>query len=418
MTTTIRIAIPLLVAACSGEPSAPQIDRQDELFDPNTVQRIALEISAADLAALEAQVAAGGAFEYVPATFTWNDVTLENVGVRYKGNSSRIPNTFKRSYLIKFDEFVEDQELFGLERLALDNGIQFGSLFSERLLNEILDTEGVPVPRATYATLSINGIGKGVYVELERIDKAFLARHFDDNEGNLYKCDEGGVGCRLAYLGADPALYVGGERPSFQIETNGDTADGRDLVALAQTLQSGSVDDVLAAVDVDALIAVMPVMMLGGAFDQYTGFQAHNYYLYRDPTSSRWSYLTHDLDVGFADNAFGMIPVIDGWNAADPRPVTPLPLVERVLDDATLSARYRERARADLDRYFEPAALGARLDALYAQIAGDLASDPFPHARLTSRDTDTMGYPGIIADLKAFMRVRYDAARSQLAEAP
>jgi len=411
MTThTLTAVAGLLLSACSLPDDSRA--RQDELFDPVVVQPISLDIADADLADLEAQATAGQDFQFVRATFTWNDITLHDVGVRYKGNSSRIPADAKRSYLIKFDEFVDGQELFGLKRLGLDNGIQFGSLFSERLLNDILLEENVPAARATFATLAINGTNMGVYVELERIDKRFLARHFDDNDGNLYKCDEGGPGARLEYLGDDPTLYAIGTHQTFEIKTNEDTADRSDLVALMSTLDHGTSDDVAAAVDLDGVVALMPVMMLGGAFDQYTGFQAHNYYLYRDPSTSKWSYIPHDLDVGFADNAFGMIAVIDGWDAATPRPISPLPLVDRVLDDPDLLARYRDRAIVDLDRYFEPTALAAKLDALYAQIADDLAVDPYPATRVTN--SDLAGYPGIVADLESFMQTRYDAARTEL----
>ncbi len=408
----IAMAASALVAACA----APA--RQDELYDPDVVQEIALELAPADLQKLEDSATSAAGFVYVPATFRWNDVTLEDVGVRFKGNSSRTPaGRTKRSYLIKFDELVEGQDFVGLKRLGLDNAIQFGSLFSERILDEILRAEGVPASRANYARLTINGVYQGVYVNVERIDKRFLARHFDDNDGNLYKCDEGGPGGRLDYLGDDPAAYARGDgAPTFQAETNEDTADGRDLIALAATLDRGTIAEVTAAVELDGFLKLLPILMFGGAFDQYTGFQAHNYYLYRDPASAKWTYLAHDLDVGFADRAFGTIPVIDGWDAATPRPVSPLPLVDRVLDDPALRARYRAHAIDYLDRYFEPARLGARLDALYAQIEDDLAADPYPAARITN--PDVVGYPAIVADLKQFMRRRYDTARAQLLGAP
>ena len=76
---------------------------------------------------------------YVPATFRWGNQTIENVGVRYKGNSSSRPNQrHKRSFLIKFNEFDKESTFLGLQRVALDNGVQFGSLFSEQLVTGIL----------------------------------------------------------------------------------------------------------------------------------------------------------------------------------------------------------------------------------------------------------------------------------------
>ena len=73
-------------------------------YDPDVVQTIKLEIAAPDLARMHAALPER---IYVPGTFRWNDIELERVGVRYKGNSSSNPQQrHKRSFLIKFSEFV------------------------------------------------------------------------------------------------------------------------------------------------------------------------------------------------------------------------------------------------------------------------------------------------------------------------
>src|ERR1041385_1123083 len=138
-----RLAFASLALTACATPADPK-SRQDELFDPDVVQEIRLDIADADLATLEASAmsAPGTDYVYVPATFHWKDVTLENVGIRYKGNSSRTTgDMWKKSYLLKFDELTPNQQLFGLKRLGLDNAIQFGSLFSERMIDEILAAE-------------------------------------------------------------------------------------------------------------------------------------------------------------------------------------------------------------------------------------------------------------------------------------
>ena len=86
-----------------------------------------------------------------------------------------------------------------------------------------------------------------------------------------------------------------------------------------------------------------------GAFDQYTGFNPHNFYLHDDPATGRMSYLVWDLDVGFADNAFGQVPVIDAWDASWPAPRVPRPLIERILDNEGLRARYLVHAERILE---------------------------------------------------------------------
>lgn len=184
-------------ATAASDPTAA-------LYDPQVVQRIELEIGAAELQtmrdALPERV-------YVRGTFRWGDVELRDVGVRYKGNSSSQPQQrHKRSFLIKFGEYVDGQRFLGLRRVALDNGVQFGSLFSERILGDVLRERDVIVPRSNYATLQLNGEFLGVYVNVERIDRSFLDRTFEDPRGNLYKADTGGPGsspaCRTSACSA------------------------------------------------------------------------------------------------------------------------------------------------------------------------------------------------------------------------
>ena len=155
-------------------------------YNPNQVQVIDLQIDDHQLkkmrSALPQRI-------YVPATFRWGDQTVENVGVRYKGNSSSHPHQpYKRSFLIKFNEFEKGQTFLGLKRVGLDNGIQFGSLFSERLITPILRQLNVKASRCNYAKLYLNSQYHGVYVNVERIDSVFLKNELA-GDGALYKID-------------------------------------------------------------------------------------------------------------------------------------------------------------------------------------------------------------------------------------
>ena len=172
-------------------------------YQPDEVQSVYLNIKDKDqkrmLAALPQLIE-------VPATFRWRDIIVEKVSVRFKGNSSTNPNqTHKRSFLIKFDK---DRRFFGLRQVSFDNGIQFGSLFSEPIITEILREHGITAHRSNYAKLYVNKEYRGVYVNVERIDESFLENHFPNPNGSLYKVDKGGPGANLQFLGDDPALYL------------------------------------------------------------------------------------------------------------------------------------------------------------------------------------------------------------------
>lgn len=224
-------ATSLLILTLAGQCLAQnRAQRQAKFFAPDVVQRIELEVADKDLQrlldALPERI-------YVPATFRWNDVVLQRIGLRYKGNSSSTrQQKHKRSFLLKFNEFTKGQRFLGLRRVALDNGVQFGSLFSERLITDILREVGVLASRCNYARVTLNGKYIGVYVNVERIDKAFVKQHFKGDKGALFKVNTGGPGADLRYVGDDPLLYT----RAFEQKAGEKSADYRDLMRFIKEL--------------------------------------------------------------------------------------------------------------------------------------------------------------------------------------
>ncbi len=385
----------------------------EEFYQPDQVQEIHLEISQKNLEKLHAALPKR---IYVPAKFQWKNQTIENVGVRFKGNSSSNPNQrFKRSFLIKFSEYEKDASFLGLQRVALDNGIQFGSLFSEQLITSVLHDLEIPASRCNFAKLLLNGKYHGVYTNVERIDEAFLQSRFSNADGPLYKNDEGGLGGNLSPFQLPPKNQPH-SRMAFEAKSESAHKDAREVTALINKIQNTPTRDFVAmrsSFELDNFLKTMAVMCFSGAFDQLTGWNAHNFYLYHDPSSGRWHYLPWDLDVGFSDNAFGRIPVISGWNAAWPivgRNASPL--LERIVSNPELLARYRQNADLILEEYFHPDRLLPKLDELFDRIKDDLVNDPFPHVRVTN--PDDKNYESIVESIKDFVRLRYQTARAQL----
>ena len=380
-------------------------------YDPHAVQSIRLTIADDDqrrmFAALPKRI-------YVPATFQWRDTIRKKVAVRFKGNSSSHPRqTHKRSFLVRFDEYDKQQRFFGLRRVSFDNGIQFGSLFSESLITEILRDQGLPVQRANFAKVYVNEEFQGVYVNVERIDESFVARNFSGG-GALFKVDEGGPGANFQFLGDDPSAYAKAFEPKNDLAKQ--NAHQRQLVALVRACNTASSEapPLDAMLDLDRFLRVAAVMLFSGAFDQLTGWNPHNYYLFHDNQRNRWHYLPWDLDVGFSETAFGRIRVLDDWHAAWPVPLSaqPNPLMERIVSDPQLLARYRKLAAEILEEYFQPERLVRVLEAKYQLVKEDLARDPFPDRRATN--PDDRGYDEIVESMTEFIQRRYASAKSQL----
>jgi len=405
--------VALAVPAVAQQPTADALKKAASFYQVDQVQTIHLQISAENLAKMKEALPER---IYVSATFRWNDQTIENVGVRYKGNSSSKPNQpHKRSFLVKFSEFEKGRRFLGLERVALDNGIQFGSLFSEPLITAILRDLKIKSSRCNYARLYLNGKFHGIYTNVERIDTTFIKTHFTTG-GALYKNHLGGPGGNLEPLpeGFNPAV---GRGLPFDPKSSAAHKDARDVLRLIDRINKTPDEEFArvmeATIDLDAFLKTMAVMLYSGAFDQLTGWNPHNYYLYHDPQDERWHYLPWDLDVAFADEAFGRIPVIAGWHAAWPlAPRPPSPLVRRIIENPQLRLRYRREANLILEKYFHPKVLVPKLDANYARIKKDLAADPFPHRRATNREDES--YETIVASIRDFIHRRYAIARAQL----
>ena len=383
----------------------------DDFYRLDEVQSIHLRVAEDDLqrmrAALPKRIS-------VQASFRWRDISVENVAIRFKGDSSSGPTQqHKRSFLIKFNEYADDQRFLGLRRVSFDNGVQFGSVFSEPIITEILRDQGIKTHRCNYAKLFLNDEYHGVYVNVERIDESFIEHHLPDSNGLLFKVDEGGPGANLQFLGDDPSAYA----RAFEPETNSAKREQHRLVEFIRMINQSNASEFAANLDSklesDDFLRVTAVMLFSGAFDQLTGWNPHNYYLYYDGKHDRWRYLPWDLDVGFSEVAFGHIHVLADWNAAWPvAGQMPNPLLERIVADPALLRRYRDTARIILDKYFEPERLCAIIDARYALIKDDLIADPFPHRRVTNPDDQS--YEDIVASMKEFVRNRYASARQQL----
>ncbi len=399
----------------ASDSFAPDADerQQETFYAPNQVQTIQLQISESDQQKMKAALPE---CIYVPARLKWNEKTLDQVGVRFKGNSSANPNQkHKRSYLIKFSKYNKQQRFLGLERISLDNGVQFGSLFSEPIITDILRKLGHKTHRCNFAKLYVNEQFAGVYVNVERIDDTFISRHFPGKPGGLWKNDLGGPGGELRYIGDNPQSYSKAFEPkNKQAESEQEVHQLLSLIKHINQVPNENFEQMLSKIfDTEDFLQTTAVMLLSGAFDQLTGWGPHNYYLYHDPTASKWYYLPWDLDVGFCEVAFGKVYVLEDWNAAWPIPQgTKNPLLERIVQNPTLLARYRAIALEILESHFNPQQLCNTLDSKLALIEDELKNDPFPKRRATA--TTDENYADIVDSMKRFIRKRYASAKNQL----
>ncbi len=141
--------------------------------------------------------------QYMRCDIQVDGVTYPTCGVKYKGNSSYNNQGQKKPFRIDFEEYVDSQEVDGLEKLVLNNAFKDPTLLREKLMLDFLNEHDIAAPRASFARLYLNGFYWGLYSVVEDVNKTFLKDRFDNKSGNLFKGDPHGT---LTWKGASPNL--------------------------------------------------------------------------------------------------------------------------------------------------------------------------------------------------------------------
>jgi hypothetical protein len=130
-------------------------------------------------------------YTYYEATLRCEDGEPIEVGIRRK-NGRAEPSVWdpqKPALKLDINEFVPEQRFAGKLKLSLENG-SGDSLVSEGVAWQLYQAAGVVASRAAWVNVHVNGELKGLYVNVEQIDKTFLADHGIDNGGWLFKREE------------------------------------------------------------------------------------------------------------------------------------------------------------------------------------------------------------------------------------
>ena len=315
--------------------------RADELsiervLAPDRVIDISIDLPAADWNELCQQTRdPGKAFSgVVESPFTWfkgditvDGVTIRSVGLRKKGFLGSLDNRWP-SLKVKFDEFVEQSPIPGLEGLTLNNNKQDSSLASQFLAYELFNAAGVHAPRCSFVRMTVNGQYLGVYSNVESIGKPFLERRFGNNSGNLY---EGTL-----------ADFYPKAVDRLDAKTNKKKHDRSKALRLATLLAS---DDPLALgeveqlVDVDSFLRFWAMESLIGFWDGYSANQ-NNFWVYENRADGKFYFMPWG-----ADGAF-MPPPFAGFSSGGPVSVyAEGMLANRLYHDAPSAERYRETMR-------------------------------------------------------------------------
>lgn len=321
----------------------------------------------------------GFEFNFVRAKVVFDGQPLDEVGLRYKGSGTYMMSArqAKRSLKIDFDRHNPKQTLQGTKKLNLNSGVMDPTKAREVLAYTVFETVGIPCPRTALAEVTLTVPGKydreylGAFTIVEQVDKAFLKRHFQNDQGLLLK-PEGIRG--LPHFGDDPKAY----EATYTPKTDGSEADWKKLVELTRLINSPDEAKFRAEIanylDLDNFANFLAANTALASMDGFIGM-GHNYYLYCVPATGKFVFLPWDLDLAFgAFPLYGNPAQLVDLSIEHPH-VGDSKLIDRLLAMPDFKAKYRAQLTRLSNEVFVPARLGQDVATLTEALKGLLAKE-------------------------------------------
>lgn len=284
---------------------------------------------------------------------TVSNYTVEQVGVRMKGNTSRTDFYNEEEgiynlihFKLSFQETFDEEEYYGTDALTWDseesrearkdrtfatlekmdlrwNKCNDGTYIREHYAFEVFRANGVLAPRTSLASVDWAGLHMGVFTFCEPIDKVFLKRNLPEAQqgGDLYKLgwtSHGADFTKIDSIGVENEDT--GEFFVYDLKTNKKKSDHEDLKSFISALNNGSMtkEKFAELVDIDNFLSFAAVSyLLGNPDDLRSNY--NNCYIYFPPEGGclfiptdydRCLGLTHEWDpTGNAvttDDPFGL----------------------------------------------------------------------------------------------------------------
>ncbi len=226
--------------------------------------------------------------EYVAGTLAVAEDPPSVVHLRLRGHGSFRPITDKPNFAIQ-------SKGLGRRKVLLSGSSQDPTYLRWKLASEMFLKVGLPAARIGFARVELNGRDLGLYLSVEPTDKQFLKHRFGSSAGNLYEGSNNDV--------VDPLELDSGRGPG--------SADI--LKALASACHEPDLDRrwrlLDASLDVRRFASFAAMEVLVCHHDGYS-LDRNNFRIYQDPTSGRFVFIPHGMDLIF-DNPTA--PLLGRW---------------------------------------------------------------------------------------------------------
>ncbi len=293
----------------------------------------------------------------VPGLLLADGVLVDPVALSYRGKSSRAYP--KKSWNIDLGASF----LHGSDDLILRSNWDDPSVQRELLTLDLLGRTPAAHPLAFPIRVEVNGEYRGVHVEMERVDRNFVARQGWSPTGRLYR-----VASTLETL-----PNVDYYRVLYESELAGDW-ERADIIELTEGLARVADADILpwleARVDLDQLLDVVCHQIVSANRD----WNSDDYFLFRDGPGALWKWIPWDVGESWRLGGVGS-PIHFGtreypeWDGAWNR------LWDRVFEIPALKRRYTERLRAYSAGHLAADSIMAAFDTRGTAMLDDLVRD-------------------------------------------
>jgi len=419
----LPVLLPLLLVASSIGSAQNPFPGPGEIYRDDVVPRIDIFIPPDSLAIMLAPGNESSDYHW-HATFVFDNGsirdTLENIGFRLRGNTSRF--SAKKSFKVSFNTYESGRKWQGVEKLNINGEHNDPSVARSKACWDMLRGMGVPAPRANHARLYINGENYGLYANVEHIDEEFAGSRFGNKDGNLYKCL---WPADLAYLGDDPDLYkfFSGGRQAYELHINEEENDYSDLARFIDVLNNTPLEELPCELEkvfnADSYLKSIAFDVLSGNWDGPI-YNKNNFYLYHNQATGQFEYIPYDLDNTFGIDWFNIdwaTRDMYNWsNSGEPRP-----LYERLMEVPEYRNRYSYYMSRFVEEVYTEQALFPYFDALRNRIGSYVLSDPyypldygFSHSDFHNAFDYETPYFHTKSSLKHFVAARRNATLEQL----
>ena len=297
------IAVVLLVTSglLAGTSAQAAAFTQADLYDSTKISSIAFSIPPASVNSLNT-IATAKNYTAASVTITAGGYTMGpiQIGLRLKGSTSLELLNQVPSFKIQFNwSALKGERFLGLKNMTLNAMTQDGSKLHEFGSYKLFNAMNVQAPRTGWASVKVNGVDRGLYVNIETYDDIFLSNRFPDTSLHLYE----GQGLSDFKAGnADGAKSTG---HFFVKEGWGADPNKNDLQALINVAGISNAatwwSQMATVSDRSEMIRMWAVENFVGQWDGYSGPIINNYFL-RSNIHGKFVMMPWGTDQTFGEN--------------------------------------------------------------------------------------------------------------------